>query len=45
MVDITAVEQNQEKRMKRNEDSLRDHQMHQHSHYRGPKRRREKESA
>ena len=25
MVDITAAEENKEKRMKRNEDSLRDH--------------------
>ena len=47
MVEFTAVEQTKEKRMKRNEDSLRDlwdnikHK--QHSHYRGPRRKRERE--
>ena len=49
IVEITASEQNKEKRMKRIEDSLRDlwdkHEMHQHSNYRGPRRRREKERA
>ena len=53
MVEITSEEQNKVKRMKRAEDSLRDHikwvpylgphQMHQHSNYKGPGRRREKE--
>ena len=45
MVEITATEQNIEKRMKRNEDSLTDlwDIKHQHSHYRGPRRRRERE--
>ena len=48
MVEITAGEQNKEKRMKRFEDSLRDlwdniECTHQHSNYRVPKRRREKE--
>ena len=45
MVEITSEEQNKVKRMKRTEDSLRplgQYQMHQHSNYRGP-RRREKE--
>ena len=46
MVEITATEQNIEKRMKRNEDSLRDlwdNIKHtKHSHYRGPRRRQEK---
>ena len=44
MVEITAAEQNIGRRMKRNEDGLRNplgqHQMHQHSHHRGPRRRR-----
>ena len=47
MVEITATKQNIEIRMKRNEDMLRNplgqHQMHQHSHYRGPIKRRERE--
>ena len=47
MVEITATKQNIEIRMKRNEDMLRNplgqHQMHQHSHYWGPRRRRERE--
>ena len=47
MVEITATQQNTEKRMKRNEDMLRNplgqHQIHQHSHYRGPRKRRERE--
>ena len=42
MVEITAAEQNIEKRMKKNEDSLRD-LTHQQSHHRGPRRRRQKE--
>ena len=41
MVEITATKQNIEIRMKRNEDMLRNplgqHQIHQHSHYRGPR--------
>ena len=46
IVEITTAEQNKEKRMKRIEDSLRDlwdKKMHQHSNYRGSRRRREKE--
>ena len=46
MVEITSEEQNNVKRMKRTEDSLRDlaqYQMQEHSNYRGPRRRREKE--
>ena len=46
MVGFTAMEQNKEKRMKRNEDSLRDlwdNIKHKYSHYRGPRRRRETE--
>ena len=47
MVEITAKEQNKEKRMKRIEDNFRDlwdnNYMHQHSNYRNPRRRREKE--
>ena len=47
MVEFIAVEQNKEKRMKRNEDSLRDLwdniKTQQRSHYRGPRRRRERE--
>ena len=47
MVEITATEQNIEKRMKRNEDSLRDlwdNIKHtQHLHYRGPRKKRERE--
>ena len=47
MVEFTAVEQNKEERMKRNEDSLRDLwdkiKRQQHLHYRGPRRRRERE--
>ena len=46
MVEITSEEQNKVKRMKRTEDSLSDllgqYQTHQHSNYRGPRRRREK---
>ena len=44
MVEITAAEQNIERRMKRNEVGLRNplgqHQMHQHSHHSSPRRRR-----
>ena len=47
MVEIIATEQNIEKRMKRNEDSLRDlwdNIKHtQHLHYRGPRKKRERE--
>ena len=46
MVEFTAAEQNKEKRMKRNEDSLRDlwdKLNANHSHYRGLRRRRERE--
>ena len=46
IVEITTVEQNKEKRMKRTEDSLRDlwdNINAQHSNYRGPRRRRGKE--
>ena len=47
MVEIIATEQNIEKRMKRNEDSLRDLwdniEHTQHLHYRGPRRKRERE--
>ena len=43
MVEITSEEQNKVKRMKRTEDSLRDLwdtiKQHQHSNYRGPRRR------
>ena len=41
MVKIISEDQNKVKRMKRTEDRLRD-QMHQHSNYRGPRRRRKK---
>ena len=47
MVEITSEEQNKVKRMKRTEDCLKrplgQYQTHQHSNYRGPRRRREKE--
>ena len=46
IVEITSEEQDKVKRMKRTEYSLKppgQYQMHQHSNYRGPKRRREKE--
>ena len=47
MVEIIATEQNIEKKMKRNEDSLRDlwdNIKHtQHLHYRAPRRKRERE--
>ena len=47
MVEITSEEQNKVKRMKRTEDSLRDplgqYQTHQHSNYKGHRRRKEKE--
>ena len=47
-VEITATEQ-QQKRMKRNEDHLRDLwdniKCKQHSHYKGPRRRKERERA
>jgi len=46
MVEITSVEQNKVKRMKRTEECLRpkgQYQTHQHSNYRAPRRRREKE--
>ena len=45
-MEIISEEQNKVKRMKRTEDSLRpvgQYQMHQHSNYRGPRRRKEKE--
>ena len=43
-VEITSEEQNKVKRMKRTQDSsLGPYQMNQHSTYRGPRRRREKE--
>ena len=45
-MEITSQEQNKVKRMKRTEDSQRplgQYQMHQHSNYRGPRRRIEKE--
>ena len=47
MVEITSEEQNKVKRMKRTEDSQRplgQYQIHQHSNFRGPIRRREKET-
>ena len=46
VVEITSEEQNKVKRMKRTEDSLRplgQYETHQHSNYRGPRSRREKE--
>ena len=47
MMEITSEEQNKVKRMKRTEDSLRDplgqYQTHQHSNYKGHRRRKEKE--
>ena len=47
MGEINSEEQNKVKRMKRTEDSLRTplgpYQMHQHSNYRGPRRRKKKE--
>ena len=47
MVEITSEEQNKVKRMKRTEDSLKrpleQYQTHQHSNYRGARKRREKE--
>ena len=47
IVEITSEEQNKIKRMKRTEDSLRDplgqYQTHQHSNYKGHRRRKEKE--
>ena len=43
MVEITAAEQNIEKRMKRPKRPLEQHQVHQHSHYRRLRRRRERE--
>ena len=47
MVGIIATEQNIEKRIKINEDSLRDLwdniEHTQHLHYRGPRRKRERE--
>ena len=46
MEEITVIEQNIEKRTKRSEDSLRDLwdniKLHQHSHYRGPRRKNKK---
>ena len=45
IVESTTAEQNIEKRMEKNEDSLRplgQQQMHQRLHYRDPRRRREK---
>ena len=46
MVEITSEEQTKVKRMKRPKNSLRplgQYQTHQHSNYRGPRRRKEKE--
>ena len=45
MVEITAMEQNKEKRMKRGHSKrpLGQHQMQQHLHYRGPRRIRGRE--
>ena len=46
MVEMTSEEQNKIKRMKRTEECLRpkgQYQTHQHSNYRAPRRRREKE--
>ena len=47
MVEIISKEQTKLKRMKRTEDSLKrpleQYQTHQHSNYRGPRRRKEKE--
>ena len=47
MVEITAAEQNKEKRMKRNEDSLRDHwdniKCNNIRIIGGPRRRRQRE--
>ena len=46
MVEITATEPNEGKRMKTNEDSLRDLWDNvEHSHYKGPRRRRGRERA
>ena len=45
-MEITSIEENEVKRMKRTEDSLRplrQYQTHKHSNYRGLRRRREKE--
>ena len=46
IVEITTTEQNKEKRMKRIEDKsqrpLGQHVTHQHSSYRGPRRKRER---
>ena len=43
MVEIMAVEQNKEKRMKeQHKRPLGQHEKHQHSHYRDLRRRREK---
>ena len=44
MVEITAAEQNIEKRMERPKRPLGQHQVHQHSHNRGLRRRRERET-
>ena len=47
VVEITLKEQNKVKRMTRTEDSLKrpleQYQTHQHSNYRGARKRREKE--
>ena len=47
MVEFATMEQNKEKRMKGNEDSLRvlwdNIKSNQHAHYRGPRRRRDRE--
>ena len=45
IVEITTTEQNKEKRMKKGQYQrpLEQHEMHQHSNYRGPRRGREKE--
>ncbi|WP_374991918.1 hypothetical protein, partial [Escherichia coli] len=45
-MEIMDAEQKREKRLKTNEESLRelwDNEMHQHPYYRGARRRRERE--
>ena len=43
MVEITATEQIIEKKKRQPKRFLGQHKMHQHSHYMGPRRRRERE--
>ena len=43
MVERTSEDQNKAKRMKRTQRPLGQYQIYQHSNYRGPRRRREKE--